>query len=276
MRLSLRPREEDALADDRAAAETPANPYIPPQAFLRDRHDALSYRRSTLVLVGLLYLSLALAATGMISPWWLFLAVPLIYLRLALALHELLHVCPAEEVSWFHRLTMVFESPFCLGYREHRAIHFAHHRFASTDRDPELYQIVGGPWRALANAMISPERGLAGWIRRHGIARSLAIEGALRCAAFITLAALAPMAFLAYWIALRLSVGLASYVFHYALHNSDGVLGTFPLPVSSSLVRAAGVLFGREPVLILTEHERHHLWPRVRARDLLHLPGPRG
>jgi hypothetical protein len=83
---------------------------------------------------------------------------------------------------------MVFESPLCLGYREHRAIHFAHHRFASTDRDPELYQIVGGPWRALANAMISPERGFAGWVRRHGISRSLAIEGTVRCAAFITLA----------------------------------------------------------------------------------------
>jgi fatty acid desaturase len=276
MRLSLRPREGEALEHDAAAAETPVSLYIPPQAFLRDRHDARSYRRSTLVLVGLLYLSLAVAAAGVISPWWLLLAVPLIYLRLALALHELLHVCPAEEVSWFHRLTMVFESPFCLGYREHRAIHFAHHRFASTDRDPELYQIVGGPWRALANAMISPERGCAGWVRRHGISRSLAIEGGVRCVAFIALAALAPVAFLAYWIALRLSVGLASYVFHYALHNSDGVLGTFPLPASNSIVRAAGVLFGREPVLILTEHERHHQWPRVRARDLLQLPEPRG
>jgi fatty acid desaturase len=275
VRLSLRPREEDALADDAAAARRPADPYIPPRAFLRDRHDAASYRRSTLVLVGLLYLSFAVAATGVISPWWLFVAVPLIYLRLALALHELLHVCPAEDVSWFHRLTMVFDTPFSLGYREHRAIHFAHHRFASTDRDPEVYQIVGGPWRALGNAMISPERGCAGWVRRHGISRSLAIEGTVRFAAFLTVATLAPSAFLAYWIALRLSVGLASYVFHYALHNSDGVLGTFPLPVSSSIVRAAGVLFGREPVLILTEHERHHLWPRVRARDLPRLPEPR-
>jgi len=276
MRLSLRSDEGEALADNAAAAETPTDPYIPPQAFLRDRRDARSYQRSTLVLVGLLYLSLAAAAFGLVSPWWLFLAVPLIYLRLALALHELLHVCPAEEVSWFHRLTMVFETPLCLGYREHRAIHFAHHRFASTDKDPELYQIVGGPWRALVNAMISPERGFAGWVRRHGISRSLALEAAVRCAAFIAIAVFAPVAFLAYWIALRLSVGLASYVFHYALHNSDGVLGTFPLPVSDSIVRAAGFLFGREPVLILTEHERHHLWPRVRARDLVRLPEPRG
>jgi fatty acid desaturase len=265
----------ESLADHAAAAGTAADRYTPPQAFLRDRHDATSYRRSTLVLVVLLYISLALAGAGVMSPWWLFLAVPLIYLRLALALHELLHVCPAEEVSWFHRLTMVFETPWCLGYREHRAIHFAHHRYASTDKDPELYQIAGGPLRAFANAMISPERGFAGWIRQHGISRSLAVEASVRCAAFVALAALAPAAFLAYWIALRLSVGLASYVFHYALHNSDGVLGTFPLPASTAIVRAAGFLFGREPLLILTEHERHHLWPRVRARDLVRLPEPR-
>ena len=37
---------------------------------------------------------------------------------------------------------------------------------------------------------------------------------------------------------------------------------------------AAEVLFGREPLLILTEHERHHEWPRVRARDLPLLPEP--
>lgn len=265
----------EALADDAEVAARLADPYVPPQAFLRDRHDATSYKRSTLVLVSLLYLSLALATAGVISPWWLLVAVPLIYLRLALALHELLHVCPADEVSWFHRLTMVFETPLCLGYREHRAIHFAHHKFASTDRDPERYQIVGGAWRAFANAMISPERGFAGWIQRHGVSRTLAMEATIRFAAFVALVALNPIVFLIYWVALRLSVGVASYVFHYALHNSDGVLGTFPLPVSTTVISAAGVLFGREPMLILTEHERHHVWPRVRARDLVRLPEPR-
>ena len=265
----------EAIADDAEVAATPADPYVPPQAFLRDRHDATSYKRATLVLVSLLYVSLALTMSGAISPWWLFLAVPLIYLRLALALHELLHVCPANDVSWFHRLTMVFETPLCLGYREHRAIHFAHHKFASTEKDPERYQIVGGPALAFANALISPERGLVSWIRRHGISRTLAAEATVRCVAFVALALLNPFVFLLYWIALRLSVGLASYVFHYALHNSDGVLGTFPLPVSNTVVRTAGVLFGQEPMLILTEHERHHLWPRVRARDLLRLPEPR-
>ena len=83
-----------------------------------------------------------------------------------------------------------------------------------------------------------------------------------------------PATFLVYWIALRMSVGFASFVFHYVLHNADGELGTFPLPVSPAVTRAAARLFGREPMLIITEHERHHQWPRVRARDLVQLPPP--
>jgi hypothetical protein len=78
-----------------------------------------------------------------------------------------------------------------------------------------------------------------------------------------------------YWFALRLSIGFASFVFHHVLHSLDGRLGTFPLPVSRAVIGAAERLFGREPMLILTEHERHHEWPRVRARDLPLLPDPR-
>jgi hypothetical protein len=72
-----------------------------------------------------------------------------------------------------------------------------------------------------------------------------------------------------------LSVGFASFVFHHVLHSHDGRLGTFPLPVSRVVIGAAERLFGREPMLIVTEHERHHEWPRVRARDLPLLPDPR-
>lgn len=223
----------------------------------------------------LLYLCLGLALARVIPAWLLLIAVPLIYLRLALALHELLHAASAPEVPAFHRLTMILETPLGLGYREHRAIHFAHHRFASTDRDPERYQIVGGPWRAFGNALISPERAAVAWIRTHGLTRELAIEMTIRCIAFVFVAAINPAVFVLYWIALRLSVGFASFVFHHVLHSLDGHLGTFPLPVARWVVRLAALLFGREPILILTEHERHHEWPRVRARDLPLLPAPR-
>jgi len=261
--------------DDMPLLASAARSFSPPAALTRDRADARHYVRVTLVLVSLLYVSLGLSLFRLMPAWLLLVVVPLVYLRLALALHELLHAASAPEVPAFHRLTMIFETPIGLGYREHRAIHFAHHRFASTDRDPERYQIVGGAWRAFGNALISPEHALVAWVRTHGLSRQLAAEMAVRFVAFVAVAAINPPVFLVYWLALRVSVGFASFVFHHVLHSLDGRLGTFRLPVPRAIVRTAEVLFGREPLLILTEHERHHEWPRVRARDLPLLPEPR-
>ncbi|MEO8755076.1 MAG: hypothetical protein ABI624_20625 [Casimicrobiaceae bacterium] len=265
----------DSTVDDTPLLASAGRVFTPPSSMIRNRADARHYTRATLLYVGLLYLALGLAVFKVMPVWWLLAVVPLVYLRLALALHELLHVASAAEVPAFHRLTMIFETPLCLGYREHRAIHFAHHRFASTERDPEQYQIVGGPWRGFANALISPEHAFVTWVRAHGLNRTLALETSVRLAGFVAIAWLNPGAFLIYWIALRLSVGFASFVFHHVLHNLDGQLGTFRLPVARGIVGAAKLLFGEEPMLILTEHERHHEWPRVRARDLPRLPEPR-
>lgn len=261
-------------ASDDAATATAHDAFIPPSVLCRDERDARRYQFWTQVYAYALYAALGSAAVGLIPVWLLVLVVPVVYFRMALALHELLHACPPSEVPRFHQLTMIFESPMCLGYREHRAIHFAHHRFASTDRDPEQYQIEGGPLRALGAAMISPERGFIGWVREHGMTRSLAADAAIRCAAFVALAVAAPRVFFVYWVALRLSVGFSSFVFHHVLHNDGGRLGTFRLPAPDVVLRIARMLFGTEPMLILTEHERHHQWPRVRARDLLLLPEP--
>lgn len=262
----------DDATDDIAINGQPG--FVPAPSLCRDESDARHYQLMTRLYAYSLYAALGAAFLRVLPVWVLTVIVPFVYLRMALALHELLHVCPPEQVPRFHQLTMIFESPMCLGYREHRAIHFAHHRFASTERDPERYQIVGGPVRAFANALISPERGFIHWVQAHGISRSLAIDAGIRAAAFALLVWVNPRVFVAYWVSLRLSVGFASFVFHHVLHNFEGRLGTFPLPVSDALLRAAGVLFGREPMLILTEHERHHSWPRVRARDLPLLPEP--
>jgi fatty acid desaturase len=264
---------DDAL-DDAAAVAAPDG-YVPPLSLCRDERDRRRYLFLTRMYAYSLYAVLAAALFRVIPVWVLALAVPFIYLRMALALHELLHVCPPSQAPRFHQLTMIFESPMCLGYREHRAIHFAHHRFASTDRDPEQYQIEGGAVRAFANAMISPERGFIRWVREHGLSRSLAIDASMRCVAFIVLSVINPAVFFVYWLSLRVSVGFASFVFHHVLHNVDGELGTFRLPAPDPIVRAARLLFGQEPMLILTEHERHHQWPRVRAKDLPFLPEPR-
>lgn len=264
----------DADLDDTPTLAPFGRQFAPSASLLRDRTDALRYTRATLVYVCLLYAALGAALTGFMPAWALVAIVPVVYLRLALTLHELLHAASAAEVPAFHRLTMIFETPFCLGYREHRAIHFAHHRFSSTDRDPERYQIVGGPWRAFGNALIAPEHAFVSWVRQHGMSRTLALEVGIRLAGFATVLWINPGVFLVYWLSLRASVGFASFAFHHALHSLDGRVGTFPLPVAAGVVRAASVLFGKEPLLILTEHERHHAWPRVRAKDLPLLPQP--
>ncbi len=264
----------DDVLDDAAAVAAPGG-FVPPASLCRNDRDRRRYLWLTRMYAYALYAALGAALAGRLPVWALAVAVPFLYLRMALALHELLHVCPPSQAPRFHQLTMIFESPVCLGYREHRAIHFAHHRFASTERDPERYQIEGGAIRALANAMMSPERGFIHWVRQHGLSRSLAIGAAVRCLAFVVVAVINPTVFFVYWLSLRVSLGFASFVFHHVLHCQDGELGTFRLPVSGGVVRAARVLFGQEPMLILTEHDRHHQWPRVRARDLPLLPEPR-
>ena len=254
------------LAAPHAAVEAPG------ATAQRDDADARRYLQQTLAHTLALYGVLAVALFEVVPAWVLFVAVPWLYVRLSLGLHELLHVRDADRVPAFHRLAMVFDTPFGLGFREHRTIHLLHHRYGGGPRDPELWQIEGGHLRAFANALTTPERALVGWIRAHGIDAPLARDGAVRLACFIAVAAVNPAVFLVYWLLLRLSIGSAGFVFHHLLHNRHGALGTFALPFPAACVRAGRALFGDEPMLILTQHRSHHLWPDVRVRDLPHLP----
>jgi len=219
------------------------------------------------------YAVLGAALGGFVSPWVLALVVPLAYVRLSLALHELMHVRPASRVSWFHRLAMIFDTPLGLGYREHRAIHLAHHRYAGTTRDPELFQIRGSHLRAFAFAMISPEHAAVTFVRRHGVTRALAREACARGAIFMLLVAWNPAVFAFYWLVLRACIGASSFVFHHLLHSRDGRLGHYDLPpAAQAALPLAQALFGLEPVIIVRDHRRHHAAAGVRARDLPVLP----
>jgi hypothetical protein len=253
-----------------AAARAPAGGAAD---YARSDLDARGYVHRTLGYTLLLYALLFLAAASAIPAAALAVAVPLIYVRLSLALHELMHVRSASRVPFFHRLAMIFDTPVGLGYREHRAIHLEHHRHTATARDPELFQIRGGHLRALACAMIAPERHFVVWIRANGAGRSLRIETAVRLAAFGAVLAINPETFLVYWLSLRASIGGSSFVFHHLLHRRAGRYGTFPLPAATALLRLGRALFGPEPIVILTEHRLHHQWPQVRSGDLPRLPG---
>jgi fatty acid desaturase len=257
---SLLTRREAGLAASRAGTAG------------RDASDARRYLRATFGWTIAIYALLAGALTGLLPAPLLVVAVPLVYVRLSLALHELLHLRPAARVPAFHRLAMIFDTPFGLGYREHRALHLRHHRCGAGAADPELHQIEGGHLRAFGHALVAPERALVMWVRARGIRAPLAREGGFRLAAFVLVAALNPTVFLLYWLVLRVSIAAAGFVFHHILHNRDGRLGTFALPVPDAALRIGGVVFGAEPMLILARHRAHHLWPELRVRDLPDLP----
>jgi hypothetical protein len=244
----------------------------PGSAARRNDADARRYVRLTLGHTLAMYAVLAAALAGVLPAWTLVVAVPWLYVRLSLGLHELLHVRTADDVPAFHRLAMIFDTPFGLGYREHRAIHLRHHRFAGDTRDPERWQIEGSHCRAFANALITPERSLLLWIRTRGIDAHLAREGGFRCACFVAVAVVNPLVFAVYWITLRGCIGVAGFVFHHLLHNRRGALGTYALPFPPGLARAGGAVFGAEPMLILEKHRAHHVWPDVRVRDLPRFP----
>jgi hypothetical protein len=244
----------------------------PRRATLRDGADARRYLRITLWHTLALYGVLAAALFRILPAWALVPAVPWLYVRLSLSLHELLHVRDAAHVPAFHRLAMIFDTPFGLGYREHRAIHLKHHRFGGGDRDPERYQIAGGHLGALANALATPERSMVAWVRARGLDAPLARDACFRLVCFCIAAAINPAVFVVYWLVLRASIGGAGFVFHHLLHNRGGRLGTYALPCPARLVRIGRLVFGDEPMQILTRHRSHHLWPSVKVRELPVLP----
>jgi fatty acid desaturase len=259
-------RHEQRPEDTRVTAGSPE------ATARRNDADARRYLRQTLAHTVALYLVLAAALADAIPAWILVAAVPWLYVRLSLGLHELLHVRAADQVPAFHRMAMIFDTPFGLGYREHRAIHFRHHRFAGDERDPELWQIEGGRLRAFASAMTTPERSLVEWVRARGVDPPLLADASVRLIVFLAIAALNPPVFLVYWLVLRVSIGTSGFVFHHLLHNRRGALGTYALPFPERLVRAGRALLGAEPMLILARHRSHHVWPDVRVRDLPQFP----
>ncbi len=227
-----------------------------------------------------IWVALALAMLG-----WVPLAVvaPVIvvsYLRGALLTHELMHVRRPEQVAWPLRLMMLFDTPLGLGYREHQDIHLRHHRRPAEPGDPELFQIRGGSVRAFVAALLGPELAAIRWVADHGIGPTLRREATTRALVMLGLAALRPSVFLAYWVLLRLTVGVSNFMFHHVLHyrphprrprheaDRGGEYGTFPLRLPRLLDAALRVVLGSPLAAVLSEHDAHHAWSQVKAERL--------
>lgn len=219
-----------------------------------------------------LYAALGLGVLGVLPLWALAVAVPLIYVRLALALHEMMHCCHPGGLNAFFRLAAVLETPWALGYREHRVLHLRHHRFNAGPGDPERDLIAATARRAFWLALTVPERSTLAWVREKGLRAALGPGHLLRAALFVCVACLAPAAFAVYWVVLRLSIGISGFCFHHVLHARAGRLGTFALPGGAMTLRWGAWLFGQQPMLILYRHRAHHLWPQLPLDALPDLP----
>lgn len=219
-----------------------------------------------------LYVVLALGAQGAVPLWALAAAVPLVYVRLALALHELMHRSHPRSLGAYFRLAVLLETPWALGYREHRVLHLRHHRCNAGPGDPERDLIAASAPRALWLALTVPERSTLAWLREKGLPAALGPGHVLRAVLFVSVACLAPAAFTVYWVALRLSIGISGFCFHHLLHARSGRLGTFALPGGARTLRWGGWFFGQQPMLILYRHRAHHLWPQLPVDALPDLP----
>lgn len=205
---------------------------------------------------------------GWLPGWVLVTAVPVLYVRCALTVHELMHVRGAAEVFWIQRLMMILHSPLCLGYREYRDIHLRHHRYAGTELYPEFFQIRGGHLRAFVHALLATEIAFVHWVRERGLTGELARLATVRAMMFVVLLAVFPQAFLVYLIVIRLVIGVSNFLFHHVTHARAGSYGNYALRPPQWVDKVFCLLAGTELRHILFEHDAHHAWQQVRAERL--------
>ena len=249
----------------------------PPRSYHRSAADVRRYQRAGVVYMTAIWASLGVAMLGWVSLLALAPVIVVSYLRGALLTHELMHVRRAEQVAWPLRMMMLFDTPFGLGYREHQDIHLRHHQHPAAPGDPELFQIRGGSLRALLAAMAQPELSALRWVSAHGIGAELRREATVRALVMLSLAALQPAVFAAYWVVLRLTVGVSNFMFHHVMHyrrvagedrRARAEYGTFPLHLPRPLDAALRLVVGSSLAAVLSEHDAHHAWAQVKAERL--------
>lgn len=230
--------------------------------------EARRYQWLSLSLLLAIYALLAVWLAGAL-PWWVLVtAVPVLYVRCALTVHELMHMRGADQVFWIQRLMMILDSPVCLSYREYRDIHLRHHRHAGTELDPEFFQIRGGHARAFLHALAATEIAFVHWVRAHGLGGELARLAAVRATVFLTLLCLFPPAFAVYLVTIRLAIGVSNFLFHHATHARGERYGNFPLRPPGWVDVLFRVFAGTALRHILFEHDSHHAWQQVKAARL--------
>jgi len=230
--------------------------------------DALEYHLKLFLFTTIIYGCFVAYVNG-----WLSLAVMAVIssvcvTRWLIAFHELFHLRRADDLDFITRLQPIPFSPFGLGYHEYQEIHKGHHVNTASADDPDAFHIRGGFFRAFFGAVTQHEQAFVRYIARHGLSRELLVMTLIRLSLFVGLLLIAPAAFLAWWLVLRVTYIINDFVFFHVVHYRGGETGTFSLPLPSWLMHPFVVIYGFDVVYATMYHDTHHRHSRVAARHL--------
>lgn len=239
-----------------------------PAAHLTTQTDAVRYRTLSLVWLALIYLHVVIALVGRVPSWSLIFSMGVLVPRWMLSIHELFHISNDREVDPLTRLLPLLLTPFQLGYREHRNIHFRHHRYMATPLDPEYFQLRGSKLWGFINALTVPEQSFIRWIIQQGMDAELMRGVLLRLSLFVLLVVVSKSIFLWYWLPIRLAYGVSSFSFFYCLHRRGESYGVYPQKFSRRAAWLFALFFGHDSLMATCHHDLHHATPGIAVRYL--------
>ena len=253
---------------DRLPEKVVQHSWRDPAIHLAHEADARRLTRNSLLCTAVIYLHLLAVAAALVPPWTAAITAMLLVPRWMIAVHELFHLRSDREVDPVTWLQPLVFTPLSLGYREMLANHRSHHRFMSTRRDVEFYQLRGTPAAGFINAMTAPEQMWMRWVLEQGVDRQLALTTVLRCALFAGFAGVCGASFLWYWLPARCAYGISYFVFFYCLHRRGDAMGVYRLALPSGVANFITLFYGADLVEAILHHDVHHAQPRIAARDL--------
>ncbi len=230
--------------------------------------DALEYQVKITLYTLLIFGCYAAYLSGALTIWWMVGLTSVLVTRWMIAFHELMHLRGADELDLLTRLLPIPFAPFNIGYREYRNIHAGHHADTANEQDPDAFHILGGHLRALFGAITLHEQQLVRYITCHGLSLELAVMLTLRLALFVSLLVIDPMAFLAWWLALRLTYIVNDFVFFHLVHYRGGKEGSFPILLPVWLRYPAILIYGIDVVYATMHHDIHHEHQLIAAKYL--------
>lgn len=230
--------------------------------------DAIEYQLKVVVFTLVLFSCFAAFASGLLPLWMMVFFVTVMLTRWMIAFHELLHLRKAEELDLVTRLFPLPFSPINLGYREYREIHIGHHRHVATTQDPDAFHILGGHLKAFVGAMTQHEQATVRYIKANGFTRELVIMMLIRLAVFIAMLTASPVAFLQFWLVIRVTHTINDYIFFHLVHYRAGQYATFPISLPAIIRYPAQLLYGIDVVYATMHHDIHHEHTQVAAKYL--------